>query len=424
MSAGLVGRGGNAWRTSEARWAALTHPARAREVFGEHLYRGPVEACQILQTRFRTLPAERARGAPVFAAVYRLRLPAGHQLLHLRAYEGRGRERFAAARRAARARPAFGPPIAYLPEFDAVVWAFPNDPGLPQLPDLVGDGVDVEILRWKPARRCVLRYRRRGAPDLVAKAVHHDRAPQIARRMRWMRRLARGDPDGFTTARPLGVTPALSTVWQEALPGVPLMDIVMAYGDPSALMAIAGRGLAHLHAAQPPAGLPGTSLADRLRFVEGGPFDLIRAHPQLRGRLESLVAELERQAAALGDARPRVVHGDFLLKQLVVTYDGRLGLFDFDDFMLGDCLEDIANCIADLHYWDIDPAAVSEMARDFLAAYRAHAHWPVPVDRVRWHMSVQLLRDAWYWYKRRQLEPGWAFELEALLLRAEDPPLT
>ena len=44
MSAGLVGRGGNAWRTSEARWAALTHPARAREVFGEHLYRGPVEA--------------------------------------------------------------------------------------------------------------------------------------------------------------------------------------------------------------------------------------------------------------------------------------------------------------------------------------------------------------------------------------------
>ena len=64
------------------------------------------------------------------------------------------------------------------------------------------------------------------------------------------------------------------------------------------------------------------------------------------------------------------------------------------------------------------------MARDFLAAYRAHAHWPVPVDRVRWHMGVQLLRDAWYWYKRRQLEPGWAFELEALLLRAEDPPLT
>ena len=49
----------------------------------------------------------------------------------------------------------------------------------------------------------------------------------------------------------------------------------------------------------------------------------------------------------MGDARPRVVHGDFLLEQLVVTYDGRLGLFDFDGFMLGDCLEDIANCIAD-----------------------------------------------------------------------------
>jgi hypothetical protein len=39
--------------------------------------------------------------------------------------------------------------------------------------------------------------------------------------------------------------------------------------------------------------------------------------------------------------------------------------------------------------------------------------------RLRWHMRVQLLLDAWYWHKRLHLEPGFAAELDELLARAE-----
>src|SRR5439155_90113 len=81
------------------------------------------------------------------------------------------------------------------------------------------------------------------------------------------------------------------------------------------------------------------------------------------------------------------------------------------------------NCIADMHYWDLDPGAVRAMIADFLDAYRAHAAWDVPDDRLRWHCSVQLLRDAWYWHKRRQFEPAFREELGALLARAEQPPV-
>lgn len=417
MTIALTGRGGGAWRTSRERWATLTHPTRAAEALSGALYDGAdVLACEILQTRFRTLPDERARGVAVFSAVYRLRLPTGHQLLHVRAFDGSGRERFAAACAAEGS----GAPIAYLPEFDAVVWTFPDDPGLPQLARLAGPGV--EVLRWKPARRCVLRQRGAVARGAVAKTVHNDRMPEIVRRMRWMWDLAAADPAGFTAAEPLAWAPELKTCWQEELAGVPLMDVVLGGGDLPALMALAGRGLARLHAAAPPDGLEPVTLADRLRFAHGGPRDLAVAYPRLTTRLERLTDALERQASSLGDAEPRLVHGDFLLKQLVVVEDGRLGLFDFDDFMLGDCLEDVANCIADMHYWDLRPDVVAGMVRDFVAAYREHATWPVPEERLRWHRSVQLLRDAWYWYKRRQFEPTFHFELEAMLMRAEDPP--
>jgi aminoglycoside phosphotransferase (APT) family kinase protein len=237
-----------------------------------------------------------------------------------------------------------------------------------------------------------------------------------------MWKLAARDPDGFTAARPLGWSPALNAAWQEALPGLPLMDVIMGGGDLPALMVGAGRGLARLHAAAPPAGVRSTTLADRLRFAHGGPRELADAYPHLTARLARITDPLEREASRLGDAEPRLVHGDFLLKQLVVGDDGRFGLFDFDDFMIGDCLEDVANCMVDMHYWDLPPEVVAGMAGDFLAAYREHADWPVPEERLRWHRSVQLLRDAWYWYKRRHLEPTFRFELEAMLLRAEDPP--
>ncbi|TMM01842.1 MAG: aminoglycoside phosphotransferase family protein [Actinobacteria bacterium] len=435
MTVALAGRAGTAWATSREPWALLTDPQRAREVLQQQLYGDlAVEGCEILQTRFRTAPHERRRGAPIVGAAYRLTLRDGEQLVHVRAYTGDGRRHYEKARATARARPRFGPPLAYLPALDAVVWGFPNDPKLRHLADVVDPGVlwrhlpcgsdrvGVDVLRWKPGKRCVTRYRPAGAPAIVGKTVNHDGVADIARRMEWMWRHAHDDADGFVVARPLGCSRAVKTAWQAALPGIPLMQALMDGAEPGPLMRAAGAGLARLHAMAPADDLPHTTVADRLRFVHGGPLELAAAYPELRGRVEALTALLEHVAAQLPPVPDRLVHGDFLLKQLVLS-DGRLGVFDFDDFVLGDCVEDLGNCIADMHYWDLDPGAVRAMIADFLDAYRAHAAWDVPDDRLRWHCSVQLLRDAWYWHKRRQFEPAFREELGALLARAEQPPV-
>ena len=61
------------------------------------------------------------------------------------------------------------------------------------------------------------------------------------------------------------------------------------------------------------------------------------------------------------------------------------------------------------------------MTAAFLPAYRAHAGRDVPEARLLWHVSVQRLRDAYYFHKRRQLAPGFTQEVESMLAGAEDP---
>jgi len=221
---------------------------------------------------------------------------------------------------------------------------------------------------------------------------------------------------------PLAYLPGLDAAWQEEIPGAALMRLILDGVDAAPLMDAAGRGLAALHRTAPDDALPRQEPAMRLVSRHGGARELAHALPGLRPRLAAVSARLAREAAAMPAAPPRLVHGDFLLKQLVV-HEGRLAVFDFDGLMVGDCLEDVAKCLADLHYWDLEPSRVRALAARFLEAYRAHASWDVPADRLRWHYAVQVLGDAWYWYKRRQFEPAFERELEELLARVDDPPV-
>jgi len=103
-----------------------------------------------------------------------------------------------------------------------------------------------------------------------------------------------------------------------------------------------------------------------------------------------------------------------------VVHADRLGVFDFDNFTLGDPARDLANFIVDLRYQGLAAGLVTSMTTTFLDAYRAHAEWDMPADRLRWHTAVQGLSDAYYFHKRRHLAPGFEAELEHILALAED----
>ena len=148
MTIALAGRGGGAGMAPGERWVPLGDPQTARDVLQAQLPgfadgAAVIEECAIVQIRFRPSATERRRGRPIVGAAYRLAVrdartgTRGVQLLHVRAFDGQGREKFERARAATLARSRFGPALAYLPALDAVVWGFPNDPRLGHLPEVI-----------------------------------------------------------------------------------------------------------------------------------------------------------------------------------------------------------------------------------------------------------------------------------------------
>jgi aminoglycoside phosphotransferase len=414
-----------------------------------------VEGCQILHTRYRTSPDHRREGKAFLSVCYRLDVrdtataAQGSQLLQTKAYrDGRSARAFARADIAHRFTPSFGDAVAQIRHLDAVVWAFPNDPKLPHLPEVTDParvrrhlpyaalpagfdsaqqirGVEIDVVRYKPEVRCTTRYTLLGsgsadsrALTIFGKTFGHARAPEILRRIEsvWMREDA--EVGGFIVPRPLGCTPDVKTVWQAALSGASLAEIIDG-GNCEEYLRCAARGLARLHRSAL-GGLPLTTLADRLGAVRAETAEIGQAFPRLRSRFATIAARLEADARALTPCRDRLIHGDFLLKQLVVHGD-RLGVFDFDNFSIGDSIQDLGTFIVDLRYHGFDPALVTEMAATFLRSYRAAVDWDVPADRVNWHASVQLLRDAYYFHKRKRWMPHFDHELERLLVMAEQP---
>ena len=442
--------------TDLERSALLTDADRMRDVFQAAL---PgfgsgsllIDGCRIVHTRYRTSRAERREGKAFLSVCYALdvrdlaRARRGTQLVHGKAYgPADSRRRFAEAKARHRFEPSFGEAVAHLADLDLVVWAFPNDPKLPHLPEVIDPRavkrylpydrlpagldaaehiheVDVEVVRYKPEVRCITRYRLAGAErqafTLYGKTFKHERAREIARRIESIWRRSADDPDGFIVPQPLGHDDAVRTVWQAALSGTPLIDVVQG-GECADFIERAARGLASLHGIDP-GGLSRTTLEDRLAPVLAAAAELAEAFPRLRARLETLAVRLEQEARSLSPGRDGLVHGDFLLKQLVVHAD-RLGVFDFDNFTLGDPARDLANFIVDLRYQGFPAGLVTSMTTTFLDAYRSHAEWDMLADRLRWHTAVQGLSDAYYFHKRRHLAPGFEAELEHILALAED----
>lgn len=444
-----------------SRSAVLMDPERAKGVFQRQLpgfaaAALQIDRCTILHTRYRTSSEDTLRGKAFLSVCYRIevrdpvRANRGVQVLHLKAYpSGKSQQKFERARRARQFRPRFGEAVAHLPELDAVVWAFPNDPKLPHLPEVIDPlavkrhlpyaylpaGLDspasvrevqVEVVRYKPEVRCTTRYEllaRLGAePDrlvVYGKTFGHSRAAEISRRIDslWRQSAVRGGHQ-LRVARALGYSEAVKTVWQEGLPGTPLIRIINSHNYPD-LLERAAAGLVRFHRAEV-AGLPSKSLQDDLEEVWAEAAEMAQAFPRQAIHLYALVLGLDRGLSSLEAHSPGLVHGDFLLKQLVL-HEGQLGLCDFDNLSIADPIQDLANFVVDLHFQPFDSSLVAEMAATFLGSYAAEATRPVPTKRLQWQCRLHVLRNAYYFYKRRRWMPRFEEELARILELAEQP---
>ena len=334
----------------------------------------------------------------------------------------------------------------HVPELDMIVWNFPDDPRLPQLRELLDMArvvhhlpyanlpfsgpesivdIAVQVVRYRPEQRCILRYdinfgAKRERFVLYAKVFADDNGVRVFNRMRHCH--ATASALGARVARPLGYGAAVRTVWQEELSGAPL-TVVVDGGNYDAPLAAIGNCLARLHAADLPMQTTVTREA-RLEDVRKKSRKLGQLLPELAAELEAVIARGRSELAELPPAQEAVIHGDVHFGQFLITADGAVALFDFDEWSHGDPAQDLADLIVDPHTSQFARGITAQMnrtlsarvARVLLASYRSHVTWTVTDAEIAWHARVQLINKAY----RATIaqEPRWREKVPGLVALA------
>lgn len=336
---------------------------------------------------------------------------------------------FAQAQQAPTVAPTIGPPLLHLPDQAITFWGFPNDPQLAHLP-LVVDGeqvkpylpsqslpagwatepqsqqVTVEVIHYYPEERCTLRYHLLGGnpaavTKVIGKTFSDGRGEQIYARMQAAWQLALAQPQQLRVAQPLGYIPAIKTIWLRHESGAPLLRIINPNNAADWMTAVA-RGLVTLQRGGFPDLTP-QPIDELVRELQSKIQKVSHALPTLTPALQTLTAQLVQEAASLPLGVQQVIHGDFHIRQLLADQD-RVIFLDFDEFALGDPLQDVANFIVDLHFEGLPLPLVQVLMRTLVQAYTAAAEWSVTPERLLWHVRYQFLLRAYRAYRQYRLD--------------------
>jgi Phosphotransferase enzyme family len=340
---------------------------------------------------------------------------------------GRERERLTA--------PAFGEALVFLPHLGMLLWALPNDPGLPQLATLLDPlraaavvpgagaaGVQPELLRYVPQQRATLRYTVPGGTgatprQVYAKTFHEGGAEVVDACFRHFWQAAQLDRAAPLVAQPLGRDDSLRTVWQAPASGVPLRD-TLAHADALRHMAGVARALARVHDAPlaPGATARPRSVAHWVAEVGRRREKISRVSAAFAARASRIAEAIQSQADRQAQRPLSLIHGDWHPDQVWV-HDERVLLFDFDEFTLGDPMEDLAEFVVKLEQHATPAPRTSLLASTLIAHYQAAA--PQRFDRaaLAWHLAIQSLLQASRAFVYQQ--PGWSNTLERRLAACE-----
>lgn len=319
-----------------------------------------------------------------------------------------------------------GTPALHLPQLDMLLWPWPADPGLPQLRPLMDPNQTcrwwgepahaIGALRYEPEQRATLVYTRHTEGGqrqrLYAKTFRDNRGATIHQRFAHFWRTAQHDAQAPRVAEPLGYCEQTQSLWQAQARGVPLADALRSAPAASLADRLA-HALAAVHAA--PHELAGPEPHDKAHWlteIRRRRRKIARAAPELASRAATVAEALEQAAVLQPASPPTLIHGDCHAGQ--VWLDGTdVVLFDFDEFTLGDPMEDLAAFAARLDAVTPDAAFAAQL----FAAYQRLAPARFCAYRLRWHLVLQHLLQASraFVFQVR----NWPFELERRLARAE-----
>jgi hypothetical protein len=330
---------------------------------------------------------------------------------------GAAAKKYAKAQREAHFQPEFGPAIHFFSDLKMILWGFPNDARLKQLPQLLNHRRRLEIFRqhwpamqfppeinlaeaatklikYAPADRCTLRHDLRLSNGKALTIYSKTFGPKIdgAQIFKTMQELWNalvcGHASELIIPEPLFFVPELDTLFVSGLEGENL-DERLAEIDINKIAAAAGAGLARLQQCRLE-GLPLYSDEEALSEVAEVEKTLEAQH----AAVSVIAGTLRKKYSALTPVTPAPIHGAFRLSQLLLA-NGKIALIDFDDFKLGNPIADVGSFVAHLLYLPLREKLTMEQSRaairHFCRAYAETAPWGLPNDVLVWQTAAHLL---------------------------------
>jgi len=221
----------------------------------------------------------------------------------------------------------------------------------------------IEVLAYKPGRRCVLAFkirlegpelsltespeRPRGKTEsltLIGKLRSRHRASRALQQMEklWHAGFQANSPDGISVPRPVACIPEYNLWLQQKVPGQLATDCLGLAGGRGLVERIAEA--AHkLHRASLPTKRI-HRMSDEIRILQEKLPLVLEEKPQWSGRINRLLEAASRLADRTPEPRMCGIHRDFYADQVVVN-GRRICLLDFDLYCQGDPGLDIGNFI-------------------------------------------------------------------------------
>jgi glycosyltransferase involved in cell wall biosynthesis len=267
------------------------------------------------------------------------------------------------------------------------------------------DGIaHLEILKYKPRRRCVIAYDLQashvlganGILPIVGKVFRDDRGAQYFEfhRALWQAGFGIDARDGITIARPLAYIPEMQMFVQERAPGCTL-DALVDTPDFAARVQQSAAVIAKLRATRvaPPQTY---TRADELAQIAAWTNDLAVWKPGCAGDFKRHHAALRAWAERLPRAELAPTHRDFYYSQILFA-DQRCTLIDLDLFARADPAIDVANFAAHLRFLALQHRGAAHAFDDarelFLTAYaRQTQDAPVFSERRAFYEAATYFR--------------------------------
>ncbi len=315
-------------------------------------------------------------------------------------------------------------PVTFIRSLNMVVWAFPNERKLNALallmdatqlrekllPEVVrerwGEGWEIvdlshTISNYFPEHSCCVR---------VTLALNHSRSGtrhtwEIFGKNRYdhagmetkrhMTELWRGVHSDVSYARPIVYQAEHRMLWQERVPGVTLLSLLVSGAVDNALCARVARAIAALHRTSvfSPRHVTLSDIVDRLITAKK---IVAEAHPQCSATLQPIVQTLVNGAGVLNLDYEGAWHGDLHSNNILVSPE-HIYLVDMDRVSVGPPLAEIGSFLAELIYHACLRGEPLEAVRPTLIAvidaYRRRASWPVPEQDVAWFTAGALIYE-------------------------------